>query len=152
MQHSSTTPAIKVNCTNSASAWHLWIIYELYIATGPQQPPDQQHQPCALPAAPCITSLHWTALSAHSWWPLPTWLHHCDHKEEGGWKKPTVAMERLESSHTLPQFLLQADRTSCLPRKGLAQSKMPVGSVAAPDERQRGWRQRESLIPRWVVA
>lgn len=133
-QHSYTIPAIRANCTNSASVWHLWIMYELYIATGPWQPPDQQHQPWALPAAPCITSLHWTALSAHSWQPLPTWLHHCDHEEEGGWKKTTVAMERLESSHTLLQFLSQAGRTSCLPRKVLVQNKMSVGSVAAPDE------------------
>lgn len=48
-------------------------------------------------------------------------------------------MERLESSHTLLQFLSQAGRTSCLPRKVLVQNKMSVGSVAAPDEWEWEW-------------
>lgn len=53
-------------------------------------------------------------------------------RREAG-KKPLWPWRGWKAA-TLLQFLSQAGRTSCLPRKVLVQNKMSVGSVAAPDE------------------
>lgn len=135
-QHPYSITALGVNSTDSANAWQRWIMYEFYIATVPQDPPDQQYR--SAPFLHHLASSHYAELSCVS---------HLTRLAVAAWAAPPLWPWRgLESSHTVSPPFPDGHRAPLSPQKSANSEQSVCGSVAAPDMSG-----SESPAPRWAV-